>query len=175
MRHYFKKWKKAPSLPSSLATAFYLRTCYSEVNSSDSQPGQTVISSSNSWAALKLSLKYHWSPVCWALPPSQAYPLLSPLSPFCLRAKGCRVEGQAVCKAWIQLPVNTVEWNMLFPLKKTKHQWISSALGMLHDRKVILFNHWGEKMACRFLLVCYCNIWHNLIGRIVSCWQINEL
>lgn len=30
-------------------------------------------------------------------------------------------------------------------------------------------------MARRFLLVCYCNIWHNLTGRIVSCWRINGL
>lgn len=95
-RHYFNKKKKAPSFPSSPATAFSLRRCYSEVNSSDSPPGQTVISSSNSWAALKLSLKYHWSPVCWALPPSRAYPVLSPPLPFCFKAKCCRVEGQAV-------------------------------------------------------------------------------
>lgn len=109
--------EKAPFLSSSVVTAFYLRTCYSEANSSDSPPGQTAISSSNSWAALKLSLKYRWSPVCWALPPSQAYPVISPLLPFCLRAKGCRVEGQAICKAWINISVNALEWLCYFLLK----------------------------------------------------------
>lgn len=167
--------EKAPFLSSSVVTAFYLRTCYSEANSSDSPPGQTAISSSNSWAALKLSLKYRWSPVCWALPPSQAYPVISPLLPFCLRAKGCRVEGQAICKAWINISVNALEWLCYFLLKnqntgESRVHWAYYMIG-----KWSYFITGGGKMACRFLLVCYCNIWHNLIGRIVSCWQINEL
>lgn len=85
----FRKLRRQYFKDSSPATAFSLRKCYSEVNSSDSLPGHTVLSSSSSSrAALKLSLEHHRLP-------SSPSPSALARSPSTSAAKR-RVAGQRV-------------------------------------------------------------------------------